>query len=219
MSEKQSLKEMVYEQLVKDITSGKIKTTDILVEGSLVKRFEVSKAPVREALIELCKDNFLKSIPRVGYQVVTCTLKEIVDILETRVDLEVSNLKRSFTRLSDETLLSLENFQMLTDEEYQNRSVDELWFRNQEFHLRLCALSGNTYTYRMLEQLLKQNARFFYQYHSYASYHDTESRGHYHKRIIAALKERKLELACNLLTSDINSVKVQIQRLLQNELQ
>ena len=81
-----SLKEMVYNQLVKDITSGSIKPNEIIVEGSLIKRFQVSKAPVREALIELCKDNFLNNLPRVGYQVVAFSLNEIIYILDFRVD-------------------------------------------------------------------------------------------------------------------------------------
>lgn len=218
VEEKPSLKEKVYNQLIKDITAGIIKPNDILVEGALIKQFEVSKAPVREALIELCKDNYLKSIPRVGYQVVSCSLKEIVDILEFRVDLEVSNLKRSFSRMTAESLSVFDTYHIRSGDELKEYSLIDHWLHNQEFHLMLCSLSGNTYTYRILEQLLKQNARFFAQYHTFASYHETESQGRYHANVIAALKENNFEKACNLLTSDINSVKVQIQRLLQNEL-
>ena len=64
-----SLKKMVYDTLLDDISSGRFRPNDILTEGSLTERFGVSKAPVREALIELCKDNILQSLPRFGYQV------------------------------------------------------------------------------------------------------------------------------------------------------
>ena len=60
----------------------------------------MSKSPVREALIELCKDNVLKSIPRVGYQVVPVTLKEILDLLEFRIDVETGNLRRLCQRIT-----------------------------------------------------------------------------------------------------------------------
>ena len=46
------------------------------------KKFGVSKSPVREALVELCKDGVLINIPRMGYQVRAVTLKEIMDILK-----------------------------------------------------------------------------------------------------------------------------------------
>lgn len=213
-----SLKEMVYNQLVKDITSGDIKPNEIIVEGSLIKRFQVSKAPVREALIELCKDNFLKNLPRVGYQVVACSLKEIIDILDFRVDLEISNLKRAFPRLDEASLKMLDTYEIWTTEDLEERNIADHWLHNQRFHLLLCSLSQNSYAYRILEQLLKQNSRFFSQYYSYAWYHSTESKGRYHVKIIESLKEKNLEKACNLLTSDINAVKVQIQRVIQSEI-
>lgn len=216
MENKGSLKEMVYTHLVKDITGGSIKPNEIIVEGSLIKRFQVSKAPVREALIELCKDNFLKSLPRVGYQVVACSLKEIIDILDFRVDVEISNLKRAFPRITEKSLQIFADYEIWSVEDLKERNIAEHWLHNQKFHLLLCSLSGNTYTYRSLEQLLKQNSRFFSQYYSYAWYHETESKGRYHASIIEALQEKNLDKACNLLTSDINAVKVQIQRVIQS---
>nr|WP_319776108.1 GntR family transcriptional regulator [uncultured Sphaerochaeta sp.] len=218
METKGSLKEMVYNQLVKDITSGIIKPNEILVEGSLIKRFQVSKAPVREALIELCKDNFLKSLPRVGYQVQACSLKEIIDILDFRVDLELCNLRRAFPYINEQSLKIFENYNIWKLEDDKDRNIAEHWLHNQKFHLLLCSLSKNSYAYRSLEQLLKQNARFFSQYYSYAYYHESESKGRYHASVINALKERNLEKACDLLTNDINAVKVQIQKVIQSDL-
>ena len=48
----------------------------------MIEKFGVSKSPVREALVELCKDGVLINIPRMGYQVRAVTLKEIMDILK-----------------------------------------------------------------------------------------------------------------------------------------
>ncbi len=215
METKGSLKEMVYDQLVKDITAGIIKPNEILVEGALIKRFQVSKAPVREALIELCKDNFLRSLPRVGYQVVVCSLKEIIDILDFRVDLEISNLKRAFPRITEAALEIFNDYEIWDTQDMKEHNIAEHWIHNQRFHLLLCSLSQNSYTYRSLEQLLKQNARFFSQYYSYAWFHETESKGRFHASIIDALREKDLDRATNLLTSDINAVKVQIQKVIQ----
>jgi DNA-binding GntR family transcriptional regulator len=218
MDTKVSLKEKVYALLVQDITAGIIKPNEIITEGSLIKRFQVSKAPVREALIELCKDNFLRSLPRLGYQVVACSLKEIIDILDFRVDVEIGNLKRAFPHITSESLEVFGQYEIWSLPELNQRGIVEHWLHNQKFHLLLCSLSGNTYAYRSLEQLLKQNSRFFAQYYSYASYHETESKGRFHASIIDALKERDLEKACTLLVSDINAVKEQIQRVIQNSI-
>ena len=45
----------------------------------------MSKAPVREALVQLCSEKMLKSIPRCGYQVVQITAREIEGRLEHAV--------------------------------------------------------------------------------------------------------------------------------------
>ena len=60
------LTSMVYERVYSSIINGEITGNDILTESGLVSQFSVSKSPVREALILLCEEGVLKSIPRMG---------------------------------------------------------------------------------------------------------------------------------------------------------
>jgi DNA-binding GntR family transcriptional regulator len=218
METKSSLKEMVYNSLVKDITSGVIQPSETITEGSLIKRFQVSKAPVREALIELCKDNFLKSLPRLGYQVVVCSLKEIMDILDFRLDLEISNLRRAFPSITKDSLRVFDTYKLWEKEDFSDKDMVESWFHNQKFHLLICSLSGNAYAYRSLEQLLKQNSRFFLQYYAYAWTHETGFKGKSHDVIFQALCDGDLEKTCDLLAADINEVKNQIRRVIMDSM-
>lgn len=100
MKTKKTLKETVVEGIYREIEEGIYKPNDIIHEGEIMEKYAMSKSPVREALIELCKDNVLKSIPRVGYQVVPVTLKEILDLLEFRIDVETGNLRRLCQRIT-----------------------------------------------------------------------------------------------------------------------
>ena len=104
MKTKKTLKETVVEGIYREIEEGIYKPNDIIHEGEIMEKYAMSKSPVREALIELCKDNVLKSIPRVGYQVVPVTLKEILDLLEFRIDVETANLRRLSQRISPEEI-------------------------------------------------------------------------------------------------------------------
>ena len=52
---KEILKDKVYQGIYDDITNGVYKPNEILTESRLIEQFSVSKSPVREALIELCK--------------------------------------------------------------------------------------------------------------------------------------------------------------------
>ena len=63
---KMTLKEQVYNQIFDDIAQGKYQANDILTESKLMEKYQVSKSPVREALIELCKDEVIHSLPRLG---------------------------------------------------------------------------------------------------------------------------------------------------------
>ena len=92
---KENLKEKVYQGIYDDVTNGIYKQNDILTESRLIEQYNVSKSPVREALIELCKDGILKNIPRMGYQVMPVTLKEVIDILELRADIETSGQRKA----------------------------------------------------------------------------------------------------------------------------
>ena len=84
--QKETLKERVYRGIYEAVTNGEYRPNDILTENQMIEKFGVSKSPVREALVELCKDGVLINIPRMGYQVRAVTLKEIMDILEFRVE-------------------------------------------------------------------------------------------------------------------------------------
>lgn len=64
-------------------------------EGSLVEKFGVSKAPVREALVKLCSEGVLKSVPRYGYIIVRLNERDARDIAQFRLILELSALKEA----------------------------------------------------------------------------------------------------------------------------
>ncbi len=210
-----TLKKSVYNALMKDIIRGDLSANDIVTESSLIKRFSVSKAPVREALIELCKDGFLKSLPRFGYQVVQCSVQEIMEMLDVREDLEIGNLKRCFPYLAADSLsIFRENEDEWAKDNDSNSDIYGNYYRNQRFHLMLCSLSGNRYMYRALDTVLRDSARFFATYYSSAWDNERESKGKYHHMILDALGAGNLYDACAYLSKDINAVKDEIRKVI-----
>ena len=127
--QKETLKERVYRGIYEAVTNGEYRPNDILTENQMIEKFGVSKSPVREALVELCKDGVLINIPRMGYQVRAVTLKEIMDILEFRVDVEVGGLRKSFPVLTRENINML---RMIAEKHNadEDRIVSNNWQRN-----------------------------------------------------------------------------------------
>lgn len=204
-----SLKDKVYQGLYDDIVNGIYVQNDILTEGMLIEQYNVSKSPVREALIELCKDGILKSIPRMGYQVTPVTLKEVLDILELRADIEVSGLRKIYDFLKQEDLEALERLAKNHREEH-DQIVSEHWSRNYEFHIFLYSLNGNAYGCEMLKQIIKQGSRYVSQYFRSAWQKESESKGKYHSEVVECLKNGEHEKACQILEKDILAVKEEI---------
>ena len=171
---------------------------------------KVSKSPVREALIELCKDNVLKSIPRVGYQVVPVTLKEILDLLEFRIDVETGNLRRLCQRITPEQIEHLRQLDTITKDNHE-RMVAIHWNRNTDFHLKLCEMGGNSYICDVIAAALQKSCSYISQYFQTAWKKNAESNSFYHREIIEALENRDTERAVEMLQKDILNVKEQIQ--------
>ena len=64
MKEKKST--AIYENIKQDIIEGKFDSRSFLNAGELSEKYDVSKAPVRDALQLLCDSGFLISYPRKG---------------------------------------------------------------------------------------------------------------------------------------------------------
>ena len=56
-----SLKDTIYQRIVEMISLGELAPGTTFSEQQLIRLFAVSKSPVREALIQLCSENVLRS--------------------------------------------------------------------------------------------------------------------------------------------------------------
>jgi DNA-binding GntR family transcriptional regulator len=83
MRKSKPLTAKVYDEVYSDIINGNYGAQDIITESALVQRFEVSKSPVREALLQLCNEDVLRVIPRLGSVAGAIVLTVLEAILTT----------------------------------------------------------------------------------------------------------------------------------------
>lgn len=204
-----TIKERVYNEIYNDIFCGKYEPNEILTENKLVEKYSVSKSPVREALLELCKDQVLQSLPRLGYQVKPVSLKEVLDVLEYRIDMETSGLKRAFPYITEQDISVLDELSDITPEEL----ITPDWNRNESFHLKLYELNRNNYGYQELQKTVRQSSRYIAQYFHTAWQRVNEMNHQCHKEIVNCIRDGNLEGACQKLSQDITSIKEEIQKM------
>lgn len=65
----QPLKDLVYDYITSKITSGELAAGDRIPEPMICDALDISRTPVREALIRLSADGYLESLPRKGFRV------------------------------------------------------------------------------------------------------------------------------------------------------
>jgi len=193
--EKNTLKNQVYDALFSDIVSGVYSTDTILTEKFLMEKYNVSRAPIREALSQLVGINFLVSIPRQGYKMLQLTGQQLFEIIKFRSALESSFLASYYVCIDDawiEELIALnEDFVNCPENDFVAR-----WRFNCQFHLRLFSIFGNKYAYKLLEDALTFQTIFFVQNKHLAS-------ADLHLALIDYLRKGDIATAISILKADI----------------
>lgn len=209
---KNTLKDEIRNKILFEIVSGNLSLNEVITEGDLIKRFKASKSPIREALIELCNENVLESMPRYGYKIVPLNAKNIKDATEVRLLLEISSLKQSFANLDSYKidLLKKQNESNLNIIETKDEWTH--WNYNSEFHLLLISFANNQLKYEMLKKTLGILFRAFAQYYSerwknIAVNIDVKR----HTDIIYFLEKQDYDGAVKLLREDIVLLEKEVQ--------
>jgi DNA-binding GntR family transcriptional regulator len=124
-----------------------------LDERQLAQDFGISRTPVREAMAQLEREGFVRSVPRRGVYIVRKTKKEVIELItawaalesmaarlitENSIDADIASLRRMFA--------TFENGQILAH-------LDEYSEVNIEFHQAIIRMSGNSVLISMAENL------------------------------------------------------------------
>ncbi|MBI9108137.1 MAG: GntR family transcriptional regulator [Spirochaetales bacterium] len=201
-----TLKSQIYEKILTKIIDNEFPMDALLVESQLIKMFNVSRAPVREALIELCREEILKNIPRAGYQIVRISEKKMRDAFQLRLILEVEGLRLGFERMTDENIEELTAIAADSDRiRAEGKSSESLALKmqlNDQFHLKLTEMSGNALIHKTLGETFSLIRRGLAQImiHEYGMPSPNTT---FHTGLVQGLQERNFEKAEKNLNDDI----------------
>ena len=157
-----SLSEKAYIQVRKDILQGYLLPGTVVSERELANRYEMSKTPIREAVTQVCREGLIQRLPGRGYMVSPITIKEIQDLYDMRLILELATVEKMINQPSPEHLLKLEQISPVKYVHDEPKSHEIFLNANREFHLTLADASGNARLVQTLETLLLEMDRLFY---------------------------------------------------------
>lgn len=121
--------EQVHEQIRDGIVSGEYRPNQRLVEEELARHLQVSRTPVREALLRLQQQGLVHRDR--GWQVRDHGPDEILEFLEARAELESAAARLATGRITEAELNRLGELMASMEGETNRRLINAL---NNEFH-------------------------------------------------------------------------------------
>ncbi len=128
---KDTLRTQIKQHILKGITEGKYKRGERIVETRLAKELQVSQAPVREAILELCFMGLLEERPYSGSYVRIMDADEIEDYFNARAYIEEYAAKRAAKYITEE---ELKKMRFILNEMDSCGSMEQFVALDHQFH-------------------------------------------------------------------------------------
>jgi len=151
-----SLKDQVYEYLRYKMRIGDIKPGSVIDMTGTSKKLGISRTPLRDALIQLEMEGFVKILPRRGVVVNELTVQDIKDFYEILGALESMAIVAVSGRFGEVEAKKMRQLNKTMKEAINKDDFDQYYERNLEFHNVYIDLSGNMALKKMTDILKKR---------------------------------------------------------------
>ncbi len=159
-----------------------------LDERRLAHDFGISRTPVREAMAQLEREGFVRSVPRRGVYVVRKTKREVMELITAWAALESMAARLITENASDEEIAALRRMFATFENGEVRAHLDEYSEINIEFHQAIVRMSGNSVLIDLAENLFTHMRMIRRKTIGEKDRADRSIRDHAH--IIAALEAR-----------------------------
>ena len=169
---------------------------EAISEAVLVARYELSKAPIRSALVRLRQEGLVISRGRMGNIVSPITLRDVQEIFQLRLVLEVAAIKLAAGNVDPARIRELNNAVLAGYTPGDDTSEAAYLRANREFHRYVAEKSGNQRLAALVIDLMEQHERIV---HLALSLQRREHEFlHFHNELVDALSEGDAERAAEL---------------------
>jgi DNA-binding GntR family transcriptional regulator len=124
-----------------------------LDERRLALDFGISRTPVREAMAQLEREGFVRSVPRRGIYVVRKTKREVIEMITAWAALESMAARLITEHAGDSEIGSLRQMFATFEDGALRAHLDEYSEANIEFHQAIIRMSGNSVLISLAENL------------------------------------------------------------------
>ncbi|MBT7570635.1 MAG: GntR family transcriptional regulator [Rhodospirillaceae bacterium] len=204
------IRDGVYDNIRADILACELAPGSRIHENDLAARYDVSKSPVRDALLRLQVEDLIEVLPRKGYRVRPISINDVGELYEMRLLLEKACVRRAIDEASDAALAGLDSF----------RTTDHAgdlaaWVRyNRQFHRAIADAAGNDRLAKAAAEVIDQFDRLTFV--GVAQGATSEKLVAEHGALIDAIQDRGKGRAQRLITDHIKQSQKRVFAVLNN---
>jgi len=209
--------QLVVEILREKILSGEIVAGQPLRQTALAEELNVSRIPVREALLQLEAEGLVSFEPHKGASATELNLSQVDELFELRAMLEGDLLATSLVNITDDALTQATEILANLDSALGKENAANTWSElNSEFHNCLYSGASRPQTANLVNILNKNADRYIRMHLLWAG--GISKAGPEHAELLAFCKARDIDNAVAKLKQHILNSRDEIKAfLLQRE--
>ncbi|MEZ7205163.1 GntR family transcriptional regulator [Pseudoalteromonas sp. DY56-GL79] len=205
--------QLVAEAIREKILTGEIKAGEPLRQAALADELNVSRIPVREALLQLEAEGLVNFEAHKGATVTRLSAEQIDEIFDLRALLEAELLRHSIDQLTARDLLEAEA--ILAELEEATAAGDTQLATgklNAEFHSKLYSKAQRPQTRELVDVYSKNSERYVRMHILLAG--GIKTAPEEHRQLLELCRDKNTRGACDFLRKHITGAKDDIKALL-----
>jgi DNA-binding GntR family transcriptional regulator len=207
------IRDYVYDTLKREIMELKLEPGRFISEKDVIEMLQVSRTPIREALVKLSQEGLIETIPQKGSFISLIDLELVEESRFVRETLEKAIVRQACRLLSSEQVLQLQNLISLQELCVREKNFERLFDLDEEFHQTIVVGCGKTRTWGMLQQLNTHYNRI--RFLRLAVNYDWEIILSEHREITRAIREKEADAAEQAMSEHLRRVIFEKEELLQ----
>lgn len=138
-----SLKDHVYNYIAEEINKGNLKPEEKINEQRISDLLNISRTPVREALIQLSSEGFLENVPRKGFLIRPLSAKEAGEIYLILGVLDGLAVSLACPRITEKEIRDMQFYIGSMTLAIDSGNYDMYYKQQEEFHQVYLGICGN----------------------------------------------------------------------------
>lgn len=138
-----TLREKVYKYLRRELAQGGLRHESFINQDKICEHLGISRAPLRDALIQLEAEHFVQILPRRGVRINKLSLKDVINSYGILSAVESYVVATEFHKFKPLHIKRMDDFNQNLYEMLDSNQLEDYYHLNLKFHDIFLSLSDN----------------------------------------------------------------------------